>query len=128
MVSVAPPNADASAGLLRRVIKEPAHLLRIKTGGTPRRRRGPHGSDQIVGFFHSRASGPHGPQCNVVAERDSPQEMRSTDTELLACSQRCGYDGASRMRSSCGEVVVGFIGMRELAIGECRFDRSTEDV
>src|SRR2546428_13561665 len=32
------------------------------------------------------------------------------------------------MRSSRGEIVVGFVGMSELAVGKCRLDGSTQDL
>ena len=80
-----------------------------------------------MGLFHPRAYGPHGSQRDVVAERDSPQEMCSTDAELLACSERRGYDGASRMRPSRSEVIVGFIGVGEFAVRKCRFDWAAEN-
>src|SRR5438876_10904675 len=32
------------------------------------------------------------------------------------------------MRSSRGEIVVGFVGMSKLAVGKCRLDGSTQDL
>ncbi len=54
--------------------------------------------------------------------------MRAADSKLLTCGKRRGNDGAARMRAAGGEIVVGFVGMRQLAIGERGFDWSAENL
>src|SRR5438034_10614038 len=54
--------------------------------------------------------------------------MRPANSELLPQSQGRGHDGAARMRPSRSEIVVGFIGMSQLAVCECRLNMCAEDL
>src|SRR5258706_16432581 len=47
VVGVAPPRANSCSRLLTSVVKQPAHLLGVKTCNTTRRSSGAHGSNQV---------------------------------------------------------------------------------
>src|SRR5882762_8186248 len=53
--------------------------------------------------------------------------MCSADAELLACCEGGRNESAAGVRASGGEVIVGFIGMGKLAIGEGGLDGAAEN-
>src|SRR6516164_8756128 len=128
MPCIAPPGADAGPGLLGGVVQEPPHLPRAKAYSTAAGRRGAKGSHQGMGVLQPRADGVECPHADVVAQHHGPKEMRPTDAEFLPERQRYWHDGAARMRSSPGAVVVALIGMSQLPVCHCCLNRTAQDV
>ena len=54
--------------------------------------------------------------------------MRPANSELFPQSQRRRHHRAARVRSPGSEIVVGFIGMSQFAVCECRLNRSAENL
>ena len=126
MIGVSPPGADASASLLGGIVEQPAHLLGIQTSSASGSGRRAHGSDQGVGFLHARPDRLHGSHRYVVAECHGTQEMCPADAELLPYSQGCGYYRAAGVCSASGEIIVTFVGMSKLPVGERCLNGSAE--
>ena len=52
----------------------------------------------------------------------------SADADFFRDGQRGGHDGAARMRSSSGVVIIGFIGVSEFSVDDGRLDGSEENI
>src|SRR5579864_6583714 len=89
VLCVALPGRKAR-GLLRRVVQEPSHLLRIETCRAARCGRRTEGTgeavDGLVGFIVKQLSAEYRahPARDVIAERYGANEAHAVDSELLA--------------------------------------------
>ena len=133
MLGVALPESDAG-GLLRGIVEQPAHLLGVQIG----RAAGRSGCAEAFGeavrvavrcVHEVLAAKRHGnARADVIAESDGAQKLRPADAESFSRRQRRGHHGAARMRQRRRVRIVGFVGLREHAIGERGFDRPAEDI
>src|SRR6266481_9897086 len=117
VLGIPSPCADAG-GLLRGVIKEPAHLLSVQVRRATRCGRRSENAGNSVGALVAvvseveRTETDSHTRPDIVAERYGAQKTRSVDAKLFPGRQGCGNDRAARMRLRELVGVVGLIGMR----------------
>src|SRR6202011_4329867 len=116
--AIARPGADPG-GLLRGVVEQQAHLFGTETrgttgGGARSEGRGGAVCAAVSGGLVGGTAHAHGDAgADVMAERDSPHRMRSSDCKLLARSNRGGNTRYAGVRGGRAMGVIGFVGMRE---------------
>jgi hypothetical protein len=59
------------------------------------------------------------PRADIVAERDRGEKRRSVRAEVLARGERRRNDRAARVCDRRGVRIVGFVGVRGHAVGQC---------
>ena len=129
---VARPAPDARH-LLRRVRQRVAHAALVE----PRQRRGgPHGTERRAGALCASMRGAdmvgperhQKPAAEVIAEDDGLEHFGARSAFALADREGGGHDGTAWMRLRDRLEVVGFIGVREHAVGERRVHRRRPDL
>ena len=132
--SVSRSQAAIPDGLLRGIIEQPAHLMRIQARrASRRRRRAEIFRDAVRAAVRLHLTGQaaerhRDARADVIAQRDGAQEAVPVDAELLAGGQRRGHHGAAGVRLRGRVGVVRFIGMGQHPVGQRRFDRAANHV
>src|ERR1700676_534451 len=104
MLRVTRPGSD-SRSLLRRIVEQESHLLRVQACRTTRsrargERRNRAMSAAMRGGLVARSAHAHGySRANVIAQRDRAQELCAADAELFARCESCWHHGHARMRA-----------------------------
>jgi hypothetical protein len=111
------------------IVKRPAHLARIETGGRSRRGGGAEGSGNAVRRQTALVAESGASHCHdhtgsdVVAQRHGAKQTAAVNAVFLAGRQCRRHNRAARMRARFVVRVVGFIGVRHDAIGKRGIDR-----
>ena len=124
---IARPCAN-SRSLLAGIVEQKAELLRVQTGcATGGCARAKHGNSAVRAAMRGRlisgTAHAHGyARPDIIAESHGAQEVGAADAELLTGGECGRYDGGAGVRAGRTVGVVGLVGMREDAIGECGFN------
>jgi hypothetical protein len=130
MLGIAHVAADAGRllGAKRKEMSRPSMIEpQQRSGGGP----GPEGATHAMGAARGRR------KCvgteriaqarrHVIAEHDRPEQAFAACMLALAHRQCGRNDGAARMGTRGSVGIVGFVGVRQHAVGEGRMDRSGE--
>ncbi len=133
VLGVALPKRDAG-GLLRGIVEQPAHLLRVQirraAGSGGRAEAFREAMSVAMRFVHELlpAQGHRDARANVVPERDGAQELRAIGGEAFSGGQCRRDDGAARMRERRRVRIVGLVGLGQDAIRERGFDRAAKHI